>query len=108
MCKDEGNSRGQLTREIGLVVTKDAQNKLLGEVEPKYGAPYDENNLKGKIVKLERKYNQVNEGFKKIDGEWYYEINGNYDFNCFVELETGNRWHHLGRFAYRLNCRDKV
>lgn len=54
--QDPLDETGHLTRSMGLEVTKDMETKALNENNPMANLPYDENNLQGKIVRLERKW----------------------------------------------------
>ena len=58
LCEDPLNEHRELSRRIGLHVTHDMENKVIEEQNPKFSFGYDENNLKGRIVKLKQVYDK--------------------------------------------------
>ncbi|QLI95444.1 hypothetical protein H0G69_10575 (plasmid) [Limosilactobacillus mucosae] len=52
--QDPLDETGHLTRSMGLEVTKDMETKAINENNPMANLLYDENNLQGKIVRLEQ------------------------------------------------------
>lgn len=78
VCEDPLTEDGSLTREIGLHVTKDMENKILAERTDggaKFAMPFDENKLKGEIILLKRVYDKN----KRFIG--FYDINNNKVWN---------------------------
>lgn len=93
VCEDPLTEDGKLTREIGLHVTHDMENKLLSERMDggaKFAMPFNENSLKGKIIKLKRVYDKN----KNFIG--FYNINNN-------KVWTGN-----GRRKISLSAMDSI
>lgn len=78
LCEDPLNESGQLTRSIGLDVTQDMENKVIEEQNPRFNFGYDENNLKGKIVKLRQVYDERGKfvGLYKVEDDRLWEGNG--------------------------------
>lgn len=64
LSEDPLDEKGRISRDIGLEVTKDAQNKFMLVHNPEQAKiigikTYDSNNLKGKMVKLNRTVDPV-------------------------------------------------
>ena len=78
LCEDPLNEFGELSRRIGLDVTQDMENKVIEEQNPRFNFGYDENNLKGKIVKLRQVYDEKGKfvGLYKIEDDRLWEGNG--------------------------------
>lgn len=78
LCEDPLNEDGQLTRTIGLDVTQDMENKVIEEQNPRFNFGYDENNLKGRIVKLRQVYDKRGKfvGLYKIEDGRLWGGNG--------------------------------
>lgn len=78
LCEDPLNEDGQLTRTIGLDVTRDMENKVIEEQNPRFNFGYDENNLKGRIVKLRQVYDKRGKfvGLYKVEDGRLWEGNG--------------------------------
>lgn len=74
LAGDPMTEKGNPTREISIIPTRDAMNKALkdkGEPWSKMATDYDENNLKTEIIKIERLYEvRYNEEGKPYD--WFY------------------------------------
>ena len=82
LCNDPLSDRFDLTRQISLDITLDMRNKILDEkYDGKYGLNYDESNLKGKIVKLERRY--------RYSKDNQYEELEKREFIGYYDIETG-------------------
>lgn len=100
LCSDPLTGDGNLTREIALMVTKDMENKILSERtdgSEKFADDYDQNNLKGEIVKLERKYSK----YETIDG-WKEKFAG------FYRIDNNRLWNGNGIKKIALSPTDRV
>ena len=102
LCNDPLTKLGYLSRELGLEITKDMDEyqiiKLQGLEPLEHKDWYDENNLKGKIVKLERIYGEPYE----IEGKVYEKFLGFYD------NEAGRQWFGTGRHKVGINARSSI
>lgn len=78
LCEDPLNEFGELSRRIGLDVTQDMENKVIEEQNPRFNFGYDENKLKGRIVKLRQVYDEKGKfvGFYKIEDDRLWEGSG--------------------------------
>lgn len=85
VCMDPMDN-GRITRKIGLEVTKDMTNKILSEKNSKFANAYNENNLKGRIVRL------------------YLVNNAYYDADSREFKGLLNAWD--GRIT--ISCRDRI
>ena len=82
--EDPYSDYGTMTREVALELTPDAWKKAWGEVNEVLKRPYDENNVKSKIIKLERVYNKKDfVGFYRIDNRRLWT--GNWDMRLNAE-----------------------
>ena len=78
LCDDPLNEDRELTRRIGLEVTRDMDQKMIKEENPKFYLGHYENNLKGKIIKLKQVYDFRGKfvGLYKVDDNMLWSGNG--------------------------------
>ncbi len=74
VCNDPLDDKERLTREIALVITPDMENYLKSQKKDgaeKFAMPYKSDNLKGKILKLNRIYDDKGSCAFYHDGKHY-------------------------------------